>query len=431
MSDQAKKEPGPPGKISGIKRWLGWGGALLTILTAVGAGFVCLRPSGDPAAALTTTAVVRGAIENAVSAIGTLQPIRSVDIGAQVSGQLKTLHVLVGDKVSQGQLLAEIDPRILAAKVTEAEATLDNLWAMSKVRKAQLLLHEQEHDRNLKLLADDAVARSEADSSAAALAATRAEIEAIAAQIRQAEAALATTHTNLGYTRITAPMAGTVVEVAAKEGQTLNANQQTPLVLRIAELERMTVWAQVSEADVHQMRGGLPAYFTLLGQPERRWTGAVRQILPTPQEINGVKFYSVLFEVDNPDRGLLPQMTAQVFIVLEQAENALLVPVSAVTAGERQKGGDAGQKRGEGGGQKRGAGGGAGKPGKKSAISHTITLLEADGAMEVRPVTIGISNAFQTEIVSGVSKGETVVTGQRSAQSGQGKGGGKKKGALQ
>ena len=422
------------------KRWLGWGAALLAALMTAGAASAYILRTNRPASAFAATGVTRGKIENAVSAMGVLQPIQAVDVGAQVSGQLKSLRVAVGDTVKQGQLLAEIDPRILTAKVAEAEATLDNLRAQIKARQAQLTLHTREHARNQTLVAQDAVAVGEVQISEAALATTRAEIEALTAQTRQIEASLATARTNLEYTRITAPLAGIVVEVAAKEGQTLNANQQTPLVLRIADLERMTVWSQVSEADVHQMKEGLEAYFTLLGQPEQRWSGTIRQVLPTPQEINGVKFYSVLFDVANPGQKLLPLMTAQVFIVLERAEDALIIPVAALAAG-KQQGGDGGGGNGEGkgkgkgngGGKQKGGGGSANKPAKPAA-SHMVSLLQADGALEARPVTVGIGNAVFVQILSGLSEGEMVVTGPRATTAPGGKkkgqGGGKGKGAL-
>ena len=131
-----------------------------------------------------------------------------------------------------------------------------------------------------------------------------------------------TTKANLGYTKITAPMAGEVVSINTLEGQALNANQQAPSILRIADLSTMTVWTQVSEADIARVKFGQDVYFTVLGQ-SRRWSSKVRQILPTPKLINNVVFYDVLFDIPNPDRQLEIQMTAQVFIVLAQAKGVL------------------------------------------------------------------------------------------------------------
>lgn len=360
-----------------------------------------------------TATVHRGDIENRITAVGILQPSLYVDVGAQVSGKLKSLKASAGDAVKEGQLLAEIDPRILGAKVAEAKATLDNLKAQLKIRQAQWILHTKEHARNLVLLGQDAVALSEVETSEASLATAKAEIEALKAQIRQAEAALETARTNLEYTRITAPMSGTVLTVFAKEGQTLNASQQTPLILRIADLDVMTVWAQVSEADVTRLKIGQEAYFTLLGQPDRKWTGAIRQILPMPQNVNNVVFYHVLFDVHNPEHALFTQMTAQVFIVLEKTNNALLAPVSALRTDIHP---------------------GTGDHGKDNGASYHAKVLRTDGTVEARPVTVGVINGISAQIISGLNESERVVTGMgtRSGNGSKGKGlgGGKNRGKL-
>src|SRR5688500_17456296 len=158
-------------------------------------------------------------------------------------------------------------------------------------------------------------------------------------------------------------MAGTVVTQAAKQGQTLNANQSAPIVLRIADLSTMTVQTQVSEADVSRLSVGMPVYFTTLGDQRKRWYGKLRQINPTPEVVNNVVLYNALFDVENPDRALMTQMTAQVFFVVAQAKDAVLVPVGALrpvgaATGERRraKEGDAksAESKGQGGAAKGG-----------------------------------------------------------------------------
>src|ERR1019366_3972252 len=152
----------------------------------------------------------------------------------------------------------------------------------------------------------------------------------IKAQIQQTESTLRGDEANLGYTKIYAPIAGTVVSQTAKQGQTLNANQQAPIVMRIADLATMTVYAQVSEADVPKLHVGMDVYFTTLAGDNRRFYGKLRQISPTPTVLNNVVLYDALFEVANPDQVLMTQMTAQVFFVAASAKNALLVPLSAL-----------------------------------------------------------------------------------------------------
>src|SRR6185503_17485715 len=130
------------------------------------------------------------------------------------------------------------------------------------------------------------------ESAEANLQVIDAQIDALRAQIQQIESNLKADQANLGYTKIFAPMAGTVVDIIARQGQTLNANQQAPIILRIADLSTMTVVTQVSEADVAKLKLGVAAYFTTLGQPDRRRIGKLRQILPTPQVVNNVVLYS-------------------------------------------------------------------------------------------------------------------------------------------
>src|SRR5690606_23633523 len=149
-------------------------------------------------------------------------------------------------------------------------------------------------------------------------------------QIEQTESSLKGDEVTLSYTNIYAPISGTVVQLLAKQGQTLNANQITPIILRIADLSTMTVWTQVSEADIPKLELGMPAYFTILGNPDQRWSGTLRQILPTPEIINNVVLYTALFDVPNPDHKLMTQMSAQVFFVSASAQDVVIAPVSAL-----------------------------------------------------------------------------------------------------
>lgn len=327
-----------------------------------------------------TAAVERGDIEEAVTAVGSLQPLQYVDVGTQVTGQLKTLHVKIGDIVKQGDLVAEIDPALLQSKVDITKATLQNLEAQVQERLAQKKLAQQLHERNQKLFARDAVSEEELQRSAAAEEQVIAQIAALRAQIQQTMSQLAGDEANLRYTKIYAPMSGTVVSLTARQGQTLVASQQAPTILRIADLGTMTVWAQVSEADVPKVKVGMPAYFNTLGQTERRWTGTVRQLLPTPEKVNNVVLYNVLFDVTNPDQALQPDMSAQVFFLLARADKALVIPAGALQpAGSKER-------------------------------TFVVQVLK-DDQIERRPVTVGVMNRVSAQIVSGLSEGETVIVG--------------------
>lgn len=356
---------------------------------AAGAGGVWWGMKGQTAtpAAVRTHTVALGNIEETVSAVGTLQPRTYVDVGTQVSGQLKRIFVEDGDRVEQGQLLAQIDPTVYEARVAADQAQLMSLRAQLRDKHVQLDLAEKQFERQRRLLADRATSQEAYDSADAQRKSASAQIGVLEAQIQQVESTLKGDQANLSYTKIYAPMTGTVVDVSARQGQTLNANQQAPIILRIAELSTMTVKTQVSEADIPKLKVGMPAYFTTLGQPDRRRSGTLNQVLPTPEVTNNVVLYSSLFDVPNPDNDLMTQMSAHVFFVVAAAKDVPTVPVAALLP----------------------------RPGGKYAVK-----LMAGGEVVERRVEVGVTNRVTAEIRSGLSVGDQVVIeaqrsgGQRS-----------------
>lgn len=354
-------------------------------IIAAAAWLLWLAPQRGSADYLTAQ-VQRNDIEDSITALGSLGPLDYVDVGTQVSGQLLHLHVELGDRVEQGQLLAEIDPTLYLARVEASTAQLDNLQAQLADREAQFTLARLQAERQEGLIALDATSQESVESAQATLRSARAQIAAIKAQIRQTESTLRGDQADLDYTRIHAPMAGTVVQQLANQGQTLNANQTAPVVVQIADLSTMTVRTQVSEADISRLEVGMPAYFSTLGQPDRRWEGRLRQILPTPEIINNVVLFHALFDVSNTDGQLLPQMSAQVFFVRQAAENALSIPVAALgqaLAPDPDSGGDRFQ----------------------------VQVLNARGEAEPRTITVGTRNRVLAEVVEGLQEGEQVITG--------------------
>jgi macrolide-specific efflux system membrane fusion protein len=357
---------------------------VLLVIAAAGI-FWYLSARGQSQVQYATVPVKRGNVENTIVAAGILQPVRYVDVGAQTSGQIKSLKVKRGDRVEKDQLLAEIDPALASSALTAAQAMLENLTAQREAKRAQLLLARQQLDRNEYLVKRGLIAASEADIARAAYNTTFAEFDSLSSQIKQAEAVIATARANLGYTKITAPMEGKVVSITTLEGQTVNANQQAPILLRIADLNTMAVWAQVSEADVVRVKVGQDVYFTVLGQPERRRYGKVRQILPAPELINNVVFYNVLFDVPNPQEELKIQMTAQVFIVVAQAKGTLLIPTAAI-----------------------------GNASEGARIQ--VRVLKADGGVELRTIKIGVKSEIAAQVTEGLKEGEQVVIGEIKAK---------------
>jgi macrolide-specific efflux system membrane fusion protein len=354
-------------------------GILAAAVVAAGGAWLAWGRSADRVPPQASAVVQKADLEDTVSATGTLQPRDYVDVGTQVSGQVKRLHVEIGDRVEVGQLLAEIDSTVYQTRVEATQAQLKNQQAQLAERQANLRLAEQKAQRQANMMREQATTAEAVQVAQAELAAARAQINSLKAQIQQTESTLRGDRANLAYTKIHAPMAGTVVTQAAKQGQTLNANQSAPIVLRIADLSTMTVQTQVSEADVSRLKIGMPVYFTTLGDARKRWYGELRQINPTPEVVNNVVLYNALFDVPNPDGALMTQMTAQVFFVVAEARDAVLVPLSALDR-------------------------------------NTVRVIHEDGSVEQREVKLGARNRVMAQVMSGLAPGERVATSERAPQ---------------
>lgn len=368
----------------------------------------------------TTEVVKRGDIENLVTATGTLQPRDYVDVGAQVSGQLKKLHVDVGSEVKAGDLLAEIDATVYAAKVDATRAQLQNQRAQLLDREAQLQLAEINFKREKNLFAEDATTSESLETAEANVKSARAQLKSLQAQIQQTESTLRVEAANLDYANIYAPMDGTVVSITSRQGQTLNTNQVAPTIMRVADLSAMTVQTQVSEADIGKLRKDMPVYFTTLGSQGRRWFSKLERIQPTPEILNNVVLYNALFDVPNEQRLLMTQMSTQVFFIESQAKDVLIVPMSALNFapsrgaradGPKKDADDTGRER-KGGAEKRVSAlesnsHGENNPGRPALIK----IMKDNGDIEERKVLVGVTNRVQAQIIDGVKEGETVISG--------------------
>ena len=383
-------------------------GALLALIAGGIYGAHAWAARGAAETQYTVETVQRGDLEDTVTATGILQPRDYVDVGTQVSGQLKALHVEIGSRVKTGQLIAEIDPTVYQTRVEADQAQLRTLQAQLEDKQAQLTLAEQQQQRQANLMKDNATTQDALQTAEAGLRSARAQIDVLRAQIEQTQSTLRGDQANLSYTKIYAPMSGTVVAQSAKQGQTLNANQQAPVIVRIADLTTMTVQSQVSEADVASLKAGMPVYFMTLGDAGKRWYGTLRQINPTPETVNNVVLYDALFDVDNRDGALMTQMTAQVFFVSGEAKNAVLAPVGALRPAGTQAGP---RNRGD-----RAAGAAAMDPRASLANGPAVVrVVKSDGTIENRDVRVGIVSRVTAQILSGLEPGERIVIGQRAA----------------
>ncbi|MDQ9169625.1 efflux RND transporter periplasmic adaptor subunit [Oxalobacteraceae bacterium R-40] len=338
---------------------------------------------------LNTTEVVKGDLEKTVTSLGKLKPKDYVDVGTQVSGQLKKVHVEIGDRVKKGDPIAEIDPTVYETRIRTNRANIDSLRAQLTQQKAEATLAQQLFARNRDLLRERAMSQQTVEENESALKVAKARVAATEAQIKAAQATLDGDLANLSYTKILAPMDGTVVSQTTLQGQTVNANQQAPVIVRVADLDTMTVWAQVAEADITKIKAGAPAYFTTLGNNERRWKGTVRQVMPTPETVNDVVLYNVLVDVDNTEQALMTDMTVQVFFVLDEARDALLVPLAAL------------------------------KPAKGKDKSLYEAKVVAGDSVVTRQVKVGISNRTTAAVTAGLKAGDKVVLAQAGADEAQ------------
>ncbi|MDA9909254.1 efflux RND transporter periplasmic adaptor subunit [Gammaproteobacteria bacterium] len=391
-----------------------------------------------------------GNIENTITASGSLQPFDFVDVGAQVSGQLQKLHVEVGDVVEQGQLLAEIDARVQQSRVEASRASIEAQEAQIAARRASLQLARANVERQERLREADATSQLDYDNAVNSLASAESSLIQLEKQIIQSLASLESDETQLEFSRIYAPSSGTIVSIEMNEGRTLNANQQAPTILRIADLSTMTVETEISEADIGQIKKEMDVYFTTLGGGQRRWYSTVRQILPTPVIENNVVLYTGLFDIDNTDGSLLSDMTAQVYFVTSSAQNVINVPVGALTfinqpgaggagaqfAGNTRPGAVAGNTgpgagpegmtdemrarlreriasgQGLGGGQ--GGGQFAGRAEQQTAPARrlaTVQVANDDGSFEEREIMVGVTSRIAAEVISGLDVGDKVIAG--------------------
>lgn len=304
--------------------------------------FSCFR--SDPPTYVTLRGENRD-IRAQVTATGVLAGQVEVEVGAQVSGQIKKIYVKKGDLVKQGQLLVEIDPDIQENSLKTAQAEQKLIEAQIKAQEAQVVQLRLENNRQQQLLKRDATSSQEAESAQASYDVARFTLESYKAQLEQAKLSVSDAETNLGYTKITAPIDGTVYGIAVDEGQTVNANQTTPTILKLAKLDVMTVEAEISEADVVNVKVGMPATFTILGLRNKVFNATLRSIDPAPSTADDDSstsssssssssdeaiYYNALLDVDNSEGILRIDMTANVTIITASADNVFAIPITTL-----------------------------------------------------------------------------------------------------
>lgn len=326
-----------------------------------------------------TTQVQRGTLEKKVMATGKLDALQKVDVGAQVNGQLQTLNVKEGDVVKKGELLAVIDPVKAQNVVIEAEQTVNENRARLKQAQAEYAFAKATYERRLALSKTQVISKQDVDEARRNMDVQLAAIDTGKAQVARNQATLDSARNDLQYTNIRAPMDGVVTELKTLQGQTVIAMQQAPTILSLADLDTMLVNAEVSEADVVYLKTGQKATFSVLGAPDKSFSGTITDILPKPQKINDAIFYYARFEVPNPQHILKLDMTAQVTIALENRENVLKIPLAAL--------------------------------GKDISPTEYEVEVLVDGQPQTRQVTLGTRNDVEAEVTKGLTEQDQVITG--------------------
>lgn len=401
---------------------------IVFLLLAALVAWYFLKPKATQPAYITAE-VSRADLEDSVLATGVLEATQMLSVGAQVSGQVKKMYVKLGDQVKQGQLIAQIDSYRQENDLKTAEASIKSQMAQLATKQATLAKVEAEYKRQAEMFKYDATSKAELESALASYKTAQAEIAQISAQIEQSKLSLATAKEDLGYTRIIAPMDGTIVAIVTEEGQTVNANQSAPTIVKLAKLDTMTIKAEISEADVMKVEPGQKVYFTTLGDSETKHYASLRQIEPAPSSINSESsnsstsssssavYYNALFDVPNPDGKLRIDMTAQVSIVLAEAKNILTLPASALTTANRPQ-----QKSQTDSNQNSENSATAQRPLRLNLTAEQqkliqqgkakmsmVRVLQQDGSARRQPVLIGLNNRVTAQVLAGLKQGDKVV----------------------
>lgn len=369
---------------------------LLGLLVAAGAAYYFFSSNNKQETTYLTESVTRGNVEKTVVASGSVESVNEVDVGAQASGKITKLYVKLGQEIKKGEMIADIDSTTQINTLNTKKAALVSYQAQLKAKKTAYDVALSSYNRLSKLYTQKATSLDSVNAAKSTLDNAKAEMEAIEANIKQAEIEVNTAETNVGYTKITAPMDGTVISVPVSEGQTVNANQTTPTIVTIADLSKMKIKPEISEGDITKVKTGQEVSFTILSDSQTVYHSVIDSVDPantttsdsssTSSSISSSNssttsaiYYYANVLIDNPNRTLRIGMTTENNIKIANAKDVLLVSNMAI------------QKR----------------DGKSF-----VNVLNDKNQPEPREVETGVQNDFKTEIKSGLSEGEKVIVSQ-------------------
>lgn len=368
---------------------------LLGLLVAAGAAYYFFSSNSKQETTYLTESVTRGNVEKTVIASGSVESVNEVDVGAQASGKITKLYVKLGQEIKKGEMIADIDSTTQINTLNTKKAALVSYQAQLKAKKTAYDVALSSYNRLSKLYTQKATSLDSVNTAKSTLDNAKAEMEAVEANIKQAEIEVNTAETNVGYTKITAPMDGTVISVPVSEGQTVNANQTTPTIVTIADLSKMKIKPEISEGDITKVKAGQEVSFTILSDSQTVYHSVIDSVDPantttsdssstsslssSSSSTTSAIYYYANVLIDNPDRTLRIGMTTENNIKIANAKDVLFVSNMAI------------QKR----------------DGKSF-----VNVLNDKNQPEPREVEIGVQNDFKTEIKSGLNEGEKVIVSQ-------------------
>ena len=369
---------------------------LLGLLVAAGAAYYFFSNNSKQETTYLTESVTRGNVEKTVVASGSVESVNEVDVGAQASGKITKLYVKLGQEIKKGEMIADIDSTTQINTLNTKKAALLSYQAQLKAKKTAYDVALSSYNRLSKLYTQKATSLDSVNTSKSTLDNAKAEMEAIEANIKQAEIEVNTAETNVGYTKIIAPMDGTVISVPVSEGQTINANQTTPTIVTIADLSKMKIKPEISEGDITKVKAGQEVSFTILSDSQTVYHSVIDSVDPantttsdssstssstssSSSSTTSAIYYYANVLIDNPDRTLRIGMTTENNIKIANAKDVLLISNMAI------------QKR----------------DGKSF-----VNVLNDKNQPEQREVETGVQNDFKTEIKSGLNEGEKVIVSQ-------------------
>ena len=399
----------------------------MTLAALTGTGFAGYKYflAADSAPTYKLAKVERGPITATVAATGTLNPVASVQVSSQISGQIRAIHVDFNSSVTAGQLIAQIAPETYEHRMRQAEADLEAARASVAVQQAELYRArvnladvERDLERKRTLVAKNFISPAELDKAQTAVEAARAQQQVVEAQarnsaalVRQRDAQVGQARVDLGRTEIRAPVDGIVIKRSVEPGQTVAASLQAPEMFVIARnLADMQVETAIDEADVGRLKVGQEASFTVDAFPGRRFKGSIVQVRKAAQVVSNVVTYIAVISAANPEQTLLPGMTANVRIITAQKDSVLKVANAALRF--RPPSPDGTEKSTPAGRPPAGAG----KGGRPTPGSGKLWVLDATGTPVVIEVKTGLTDGNQTELTEGeVDEGRELIVGMSAS----------------